>query len=69
MVGGAVGQYFPQTQLTILKVFALAYRGAGRTKYAHELLSLIHSITHVWPKSLRYVVPLAFDVLLTLLLL
>lgn len=40
--------------LTILKVYALAYRGAGRTKYAHELLHLIHNLTHVWPQSLRY---------------
>lgn len=38
-----------------LKVLALMYRGSGRTKYAHELLHLIHNLTHVWPKPLRYV--------------
>ncbi|THG92899.1 hypothetical protein EW026_g8172 [Hermanssonia centrifuga] len=40
----------------ILKVFALSFRGAGRTKYAHEMLHLIHNIEHVWPKDLRDVI-------------
>ena len=39
--------------ILVLKVLALAYRGAGRTKYAHEMLHLIHNLTSVWPKSLR----------------
>ncbi len=39
----------------VLKVLALMYRGSGRVKYAHELLHLIHNLTHVWPKGLRYV--------------
>ncbi|KAH9897009.1 hypothetical protein C8Q73DRAFT_642360 [Cubamyces lactineus] len=39
-----------------LKVLALMYRGSGRTKYAHELLHLIHNLTHVWPKPLRDIV-------------
>lgn len=38
-----------------LKILALLYRGAGRTKYAYELLHLLHNLTHVWPKPLRYV--------------
>ncbi|KAH9939563.1 hypothetical protein B0H21DRAFT_780573 [Amylocystis lapponica] len=41
--------------ITIVKVLALSYRGSGRTKYAHELLFLVHNLTHVWPKPLRYV--------------
>ena len=36
-----------------LRVFALAYRGSGRTKYAYEALVLIHNLTHVWPPCLR----------------
>ncbi len=39
----------------VLKALALMYRGSGQTKYAHELLHLIHNLTHVWPKPLRYV--------------
>ncbi|KAH9907659.1 uncharacterized protein B0H18DRAFT_898221, partial [Fomitopsis serialis] len=40
----------------ILKVLALSYRGSGRTKYAQELLFLIHNLTHVWPKPLKYII-------------
>ncbi|KAJ7807573.1 hypothetical protein B0H14DRAFT_3091231 [Mycena olivaceomarginata] len=29
----------------VLKVFACSYRGNGRTKYAHEMLHLIHNLT------------------------
>ncbi len=39
----------------VLKVLALMYRGSGRLKYAHELLHLVHNLTHVWPKDLRCV--------------
>ena len=39
----------------VLKIWALSFRGSGRTKYAHEMLHLIHNITHVWPKSIRFV--------------
>ena len=38
-----------------LKILALLYRGSGRTKYAHEVLHLVHNLTHVWPAGLRYV--------------
>lgn len=37
--------------LTALKQFAFIYRGYGRTKYAQEVLYLVHNFTHVWPKS------------------
>ncbi|KAH9836596.1 uncharacterized protein C8Q71DRAFT_707708 [Rhodofomes roseus] len=40
----------------VLKVLALSYRGSGRTKYAQELLFLIHNLTHVWPKPLKYII-------------
>lgn len=37
----------------VLKTWALSFRGSGRTKYAHEMLHLIHNISHVWPKAVR----------------
>jgi len=37
----------------VLKIWALSFRGSGRTKYAHEMLHLIHNIEHVWPKPIR----------------
>lgn len=39
--------------VTVLKLWALAFRGSGRTKYAYEMLHLIHNLTHVWPAPLR----------------
>ena len=36
-----------------LRMFALSFRGNGRSKYAHELLFLLHNMTHVWPARLR----------------
>ncbi|KAH9949018.1 hypothetical protein B0H21DRAFT_787435 [Amylocystis lapponica] len=42
--------------ITILKVLALMYRGTKHAKYAHELLFLIHNLTHVWPKPLRNII-------------
>lgn len=38
----------------ILKTWALSFRGSGRTKYAHEMLHLIHNIMRVWPKAIRW---------------
>jgi hypothetical protein len=35
-----------------LKALALSYRGNGRTKYAYEMLHVIHNISHVWPKRI-----------------
>ncbi len=40
----------------MLKQLALLYCGTGQTKYAHKMLHLIHNLTHVWPKPLRYAV-------------
>ncbi|KAH9832850.1 uncharacterized protein C8Q71DRAFT_878441, partial [Rhodofomes roseus] len=40
----------------ILKALALIYRGAGRTKYAQEVLYLVHNMTHIWPEGLRKIV-------------
>lgn len=40
----------------ILKQLACSFRGHGRTKYAHEMLHIIHNLTHVWTKGLRSVV-------------
>lgn len=42
--------------VSILKVWALSFRGNGRTKYAHEMLHLIHNLTHVWPKPIGDIV-------------
>uniref|UniRef100_A0A8H7Y8R3 DUF6589 domain-containing protein n=1 Tax=Psilocybe cubensis TaxID=181762 RepID=A0A8H7Y8R3_PSICU len=39
--------------ILVLKTWALSFRGSGRTKYAHEMLHLIHNLTHVWPKAIR----------------
>ncbi|KAK0467468.1 hypothetical protein IW261DRAFT_1553871 [Armillaria novae-zelandiae] len=42
--------------ILVLKIWALSYRGSGRTKYAYEMLHIIHNITHVWPKGIRDIV-------------
>jgi len=42
--------------IIILKTLALSYRGSGRTKYAHELLFLMHNLTQIWPKPLRQII-------------
>ncbi|KAF9024004.1 hypothetical protein BDP27DRAFT_1547499 [Rhodocollybia butyracea] len=36
--------------LLVLKVWALSFRGNGCSKYAYEMLHLIHNIEKVWPK-------------------
>lgn len=36
-----------------IRMMALSFRGNGRTKYAHEMLFLVHNLTHVWPPKLR----------------
>ncbi|KAF8172686.1 hypothetical protein BJ912DRAFT_1024993 [Pholiota molesta] len=40
----------------VLKIWALAFRGNGRTKYAYEMLHFIHNLTNVWPKAIRDIV-------------
>lgn len=39
----------------VLKAWALSFRGNGRTKYAHEMLHLIHNLENVWNEETRYV--------------
>ncbi|KAJ6517845.1 hypothetical protein DFH09DRAFT_1428362 [Mycena vulgaris] len=40
----------------VVKLLALSFRGNGRSKYAYEMLHLIHNLTHVWPKGIRAIV-------------
>ncbi|KAN0130508.1 hypothetical protein V8E53_011594 [Lactarius tabidus] len=42
--------------LLVLKIWALSFRGSRRTKYAYEVLHLVHNITHVWPKPVVKIV-------------
>lgn len=39
----------------VLKMWALSFRGNGRTKYAHEMLHLIHNLEKVWDEKTKYV--------------
>jgi len=39
----------------VLKIWALSFRGNGRTKYAYEMLHLVHNLTSVWSPQIRYV--------------
>ncbi|KAK6991557.1 hypothetical protein R3P38DRAFT_3331712 [Favolaschia claudopus] len=40
----------------ILRLWAFSYRGNGRTKYAHEMLHILHNLICVWTNELRYIV-------------
>lgn len=40
----------------VLKQWAFCYRGNGRTKYAHEMLHVLHNLVNVWSDDLRYVI-------------
>ncbi|KAJ7778068.1 hypothetical protein B0H14DRAFT_3095841 [Mycena olivaceomarginata] len=40
----------------VLKLLACSYRGNSRTKYAHEMLHIIHNLTQVWPAFIRKIV-------------
>ncbi|KAF8162231.1 hypothetical protein BJ912DRAFT_1098508 [Pholiota molesta] len=42
--------------ILVLKIWALSFRGSGRTKYAYEMLHLIHNLTNVWPKPIQNIV-------------
>ena len=37
----------------VLKMWAFSYRGNGRTKYAHEMLHLLHNLVKVYSSNLR----------------
>lgn len=39
--------------ILVLKMWTFAYRGSGRSKYAHELLHLFHNFVNVWSEDLR----------------
>ncbi|KAE9395891.1 hypothetical protein BT96DRAFT_1042765 [Gymnopus androsaceus JB14] len=40
----------------VLKIWALSFRGSGRTKYAYKMLHLIHNIEVVWPEEMKKIV-------------
>ncbi|KAH8977959.1 hypothetical protein EDB92DRAFT_1807996 [Lactarius akahatsu] len=42
--------------LLVLKLWAFGFRGSGRSKYAYEVLHLLHNITHVWPEPVVRIV-------------
>ncbi|KAH9174081.1 hypothetical protein EDB89DRAFT_1849372, partial [Lactarius sanguifluus] len=42
--------------LLVLKLWAFSFRGSGRSKYAYEVLHLLHNITHVWPEPVVTIV-------------
>ncbi|KAH9161003.1 hypothetical protein EDB89DRAFT_1861941 [Lactarius sanguifluus] len=42
--------------LLVLKLWAFSFRGSGRTKYAYEVLHLLHNVTHVWPEPVVRIV-------------
>ncbi|KDQ17141.1 hypothetical protein BOTBODRAFT_156492, partial [Botryobasidium botryosum FD-172 SS1] len=42
--------------LIVLKYWTIAFQGAGRTKYAAELLHLCHNMRHAWPEDLKQLI-------------
>ncbi|KAJ7482617.1 hypothetical protein FB451DRAFT_1350610 [Mycena latifolia] len=40
----------------ILRLWVFSYRGSGRSKYAHEMLHLLHNLICAWTKELRHVI-------------
>ncbi|KAJ6456523.1 hypothetical protein C8R45DRAFT_1056470 [Mycena sanguinolenta] len=40
----------------ILRLWVFSYRGSSRTKYAHEMLHLLHNLICVWTKELQHVI-------------
>ncbi|KAF8196897.1 hypothetical protein K438DRAFT_1906287 [Mycena galopus ATCC 62051] len=40
----------------VLRAWTFCYRGSGRSKYAHEMLHLMHNLTCVWTRELRYII-------------
>ncbi|KAI0037338.1 hypothetical protein FA95DRAFT_1459797, partial [Auriscalpium vulgare] len=42
--------------IAVLKLWVFMYRGSGRTKYAYEMLHLIHNLVNVWPKEFRDII-------------
>jgi len=44
----------------VLKIWALSFRGNGRTKYAYEMLHLIHNLSTVWSPAIQYLFKVVF---------
>jgi len=49
--------------MLVLKIWALSFCGNGQTKYAYEMLHVIHNLTkanpvHGFPAVLKYIEPL-----------
>ncbi|KAH9162987.1 hypothetical protein EDB89DRAFT_2116515 [Lactarius sanguifluus] len=42
--------------LLVLKLWALSFQGSGHSKYAYEVLHLLHNVTHVWPEPVVRIV-------------
>ncbi|KAJ7043255.1 hypothetical protein C8F04DRAFT_944756 [Mycena alexandri] len=42
--------------VNVLRLWVFSYRGSGRSKYAHEMLHLLHNLICVWTKELRHVI-------------
>ncbi|KAJ7742551.1 hypothetical protein B0H16DRAFT_1323267 [Mycena metata] len=42
--------------LIVLRLWAFLYRGSGRSKYAHEMLHLLHNMICVWTRELRAII-------------
>ncbi|KAK7019993.1 hypothetical protein R3P38DRAFT_1236976 [Favolaschia claudopus] len=42
--------------VNILRLWVFSYRGSGRSKYAHEMLHLLHNLICAWFKELRHVI-------------
>ncbi|KAJ7679242.1 hypothetical protein DFH06DRAFT_975213 [Mycena polygramma] len=42
--------------VNILRLWVFSYRGSGRSKYAHEMLHLLHNLICVWTDELRHVI-------------
>ncbi|KAJ6564025.1 hypothetical protein B0H19DRAFT_1067626 [Mycena capillaripes] len=40
----------------VLRLWAFSYRGSGRTKYAREMLHVLHNLICVWTKELRSII-------------
>ncbi|KAJ7022410.1 hypothetical protein C8F04DRAFT_960328 [Mycena alexandri] len=42
--------------VNILRLWVFSYRGSGRSKYAHEMLHLLHNLICVWTRELRHII-------------
>ncbi|KAI0309308.1 hypothetical protein OF83DRAFT_1072222 [Amylostereum chailletii] len=42
--------------IVILKIWVYTFHGGGHSKYAHEMLHIIHNLVNVWPKEFRDII-------------